>query len=67
MDPKRQGEIALKVINYLIRMRGIKFSQNNLHEFRKIADEIKVPAEELKTFAELCMKEVFDECFPGRS
>ena len=63
MDPKRQGEIALKLVKYLMRKRGIQLSQENMREFGNVAKAIEVPVEELKQFAKPLMQEVLDECF----
>jgi len=61
-DPKRQGEIALKVVKHLMRKRG----QNNMREFGNAAKEIGVPVEELKQFAQPLVQELLDECFSAK-
>ena len=66
MDPKRQGEIALKLVKYLMRKRGIQLSQDNMREFGNVAKAIEVPVEELKQFAKPLMQEVLDECFSAK-
>ena len=55
MDPKRQGEIALKLVKQLMRKRGIQLSQDNMREFGNIAKAIEVPVE-LKQFAKPLMQ-----------
>ena len=66
MDPKRQGEIALKLVKYLVRKRGITLSQDNMREFGNVAKAIEVPVEELKQFAKPLMQEVLDEYFSAK-
>ncbi|HDY89101.1 MAG TPA: hypothetical protein ENH82_13430 [bacterium] len=66
MDPKRQGEIALKVVKHLMRKRGITLSQSNTREVGNVAKEIEVPVKELKQFARLLTQELLDECFPAK-
>ena len=63
MDPKRQGEIALKLVKHLLRKRGTTLSQDNMREFGNVAKVIEVPVEELKQFAKPLMQELLDECF----
>ncbi len=63
MDPKRQGEIALKMVKYLMSKRGITLSPENMREFGNVAKAIEVPVEELKQFAKPLMQEILDECF----
>jgi len=65
-DPKRQGEIALKVVKHLMRKRGVTLSQNNMREFGNAAKEIGVPVEELKQFAQPLVQELLDECFSAK-
>ena len=55
MDPKRQGEIALKLVKHLLRKRGVTLGN--------VAKAIEVPVEELKQFAKPLMQEILDECF----
>ena len=66
MDPKRQGEIALKLVKYLMRKRSIQLSQDNMRGFGNVAKAIEVPVEELKQFAKPLMQEVLDECFSAK-
>lgn len=66
MDPKRQGEIALQLVKYLYRKRGITFSQDTMREFGNVAKAIEVPVEELKQFAKPLMQEFLDECFAAK-
>jgi hypothetical protein len=63
MDPKRRGEIALKVVKLLMRKRGVTLSQNNMREFGNLAKEVGVSVEELKQFAQPLVQELLDEYF----
>jgi len=63
MDPRRQGEIALKLTKYYLYKRGVTFSQNNVREIGNIAKAIGVPLEELKQFFRLIIQEALDEYF----
>lgn len=66
MDLKRQGEIALKLVKYLLRKRGGTLSQDNMREFGNVAKAIEVPVEELKQFTKPLMQELLDECFSAK-
>ncbi len=63
MDPKRQGEIALKLVKYLMRKSGVTLSQDNMRQFGNVAKAIGVPVDELKQFAKPLMQELLDESF----
>jgi hypothetical protein len=66
MDPKRQGEIALKLVKHLLRKRGITLSHDNMREFGNVAKAIGVTVEELRQFAKPLMQELLDECFSAK-
>ncbi len=66
MDPKRQGEIALMVVKYLMRKRGIQLSQSHTREFGNAAKDIGVPVEELRLFVKPLAQELLDECFAAK-
>lgn len=63
MDPTRQGEIALKLVKYLMHKRGVTLSQENMREFGNIAKATGVSVQELKQFAKPLVQELLDECF----
>lgn len=63
MDPKKQGEIALLLLKYLMRDHGIKLSLNNMRELGNLAMHIGISPEELKQFAKPLLQEFLDECF----
>lgn len=63
MTPQRQGEIALKVLKYILRRHGIKLSQEMMRDFGNVAKAIEVPIEELRQFAKPLCQEVLDEYF----
>jgi len=63
MDPKRQGEIALKLVKFYMREKGITLSQNNMRKLGNISKAIGVPIEELKQFAKPLAQELIEECF----
>jgi len=66
MDPKRQGEIALKLVKYYMREHGVRLSQDNMRDSGNVAKAIGVPIEELKQFAKPLMQELLDECFAAK-
>lgn len=57
MDTKRQGEIALRMVKYFIWKEGLPESSNICET---IAEEIKVPIEELKQFIKIIEQEFLD-------
>lgn len=63
MDAKRQGEIALLIVRYMIRRRGVMLSHDTMREFGNIAKSTGIPVEELKQFARPLLREFLDECF----
>lgn len=66
MDQKRQGEIAVELIKYFLRKRGITFSQDDMREFVNVAKAICVTIEELKQFFRPLIQERIDELFSSR-
>ena len=65
LDPKRQGEIALLLVKYFIRRRGITISHDNMRELGNTAKAIGVTSDELRQFAKPLIQEALDECFKG--
>lgn len=65
MDPKRQGEIALKMVKYFMHKKGIMISENIVRELGNAAKVTEVPMGELKQFVRLLAQEVLDEHFPA--
>ncbi|PIP23820.1 MAG: hypothetical protein COX36_01265 [Candidatus Nealsonbacteria bacterium CG23_combo_of_CG06-09_8_20_14_all_38_19] len=63
MDPKRQGEIALMLVKYFMRKRGITLSQDKMRDLGNVAKAIGVSVEELRQFAKPLAQELFEECF----
>lgn len=63
MDPKRQGEVALKLVRHFLRKRPISLSQESMRELGNVAKAIGLSVEELMQFAKPLMQEVMDECF----
>jgi hypothetical protein len=63
MDPKRQGEIALMVLKYLLRKQGIELSRNKMRETSGLAKAIGISVEELKQFVQPLVEEFMRELF----
>jgi hypothetical protein len=63
MDPKRQGEIALMLVKYLLRKKGIELSRNKMREADGAAKAIGIPVGELKQFVQLLIEEFTGELF----
>ena len=63
MDPKRQGEIALAILKYMMREKGIHLSPNNRRELGNLAKATDVSVEELKAFGKPLVQELLDDCF----
>jgi len=65
MDSQRQGEIAIKLLKYLLRQKGVNLS--SLEKIRGEAEEVSemigIPATELLEFAKPLVQELVDECF----
>ncbi len=63
MDAARQGEIALRVLKYIVEKSGVHVSKDKIRELGDIAKKIDVPLDELKAFAKPILQEAFDKCF----
>lgn len=66
LSERDKGEIALKLVKYLMRKRGLTLSQDNMREFGNVAKAIGVPIEELKQFAKPLAQELLEECFAAK-
>ncbi len=66
MSRERQGEIALKVLKYMLRQRGVTLSPDKMREFGNLAKETGIPVDELKTFAKPIFQEMLDDCFASK-
>ncbi len=62
MDEKRQGEIALKLVKYFIRQRGITFVKEDMGELKSVAIAIGISVEQLKQFLKPLAQEFLDKC-----
>lgn len=62
----RAGQIALKVLKYLMRKRGVTLSLQSNRELGNIAKAIEVPLSRLKKFAKPLIQEFVDECFADK-
>ena len=63
VDEKRQGEISLLLVKYLLRKKGIELSQNKMREADGVAKAIGIPVGELKKFVQLLIEEFTVELF----
>ena len=63
MDEKRKGEIALKLVGYYLRKRGVHLSSETKRELPNVAKDSGVPVEELKRFLRPLFDEMADEIF----
>lgn len=63
MTEARKGEIAILVLKYLMRKRGLTLSTENREEFVGVARALGIPTQELKNFVEPMAREYFDEFF----
>jgi hypothetical protein len=63
MDEKRQGEIALMFVKYLVRKHGVEVSRNKMREADGLAKAIGIPVEELKQFVQPLLEEFIHELF----
>lgn len=66
MDEKRKGEIALALVKYILRERGVTLSQGHTREIGNISKATGVSVEELKQFAKPLFQEVLDGCFAAK-
>ena len=64
MDKKRKEEIALALIEALIRERPIRLSRNEFHrEVERLAKATGISSDELTTFFKILIQEAVDEMF----
>lgn len=63
LDERRQGEIALKILRYMLRREGVRLSPDRMRDLGNLSKEIGVPIEELKQFAKPLVQELVDDCF----
>ena len=63
MDQRRQGEIAIKLVKYMLRQRGITLNPVATREFGNAAKEMNIPLDELMDFVRPIAQEIFDDCF----
>lgn len=63
MDQQRKGEIALKVVGFLLRHRGLEISKQSEREWGSVAKELGISIEELKEFTQPIIQEYLDEFF----
>ncbi len=69
MDPKRQGEIAIKLLKHLMQKEGVTLSsaEDVLERTEKAAQMTGISVDELLEFAKPLVHEFVDECFPDNS
>ena len=63
MTEERRGEIAVKVVKYLMYKDGVFLSEDSLRGFRNVALILDVSVEELKEFAKSLAQEFLDGLF----
>ena len=62
MDPRRQGEIALALIKVIVEHKGVT-PKRYKDLVGKISASTGISVEEVKSFGELIMHEIVEECF----
>ena len=67
MDPKRQGEIALLLLEALLRRHGIMLSREMMREGTRVAKAVGITLDELKEFAEPMLQKFVSELFSKES
>lgn len=63
MNTKRQGEIAHAVVKAVVRREGVENLLKALQNLDQIADRVRVPVPELKTYCEIVLHELVEEHF----
>ncbi len=63
MDEIRKGQIALKMVRYMLCKRGIVLTKEYFRELGDASKEIGVPIEEIKQLIQPIIQEYFDELF----
>jgi len=63
MDDIRKGQIALLLIRYQFREKGVRLTPNFRREVGNEAKAIGVPIEEATEFVELIVRELVEETF----
>lgn len=66
MDPKRQGEIALKLVKYFIGRCGLHLAPESIRELGNVAKNIHIPLDELKAFLKPLAAELVEEIFTAK-
>ena len=60
MDDKRKGEIALKVVAYLLMKKGANLAEGILRQLGDTAKAMDIEPDELKEFARLMLHDHID-------
>ena len=63
MDAKQQGEIAVKMVRYFLRQRGVTLGEHSKREIGNIAKGAGVRIEALEEFMRPLVQELLDEHF----
>lgn len=63
MDLEKQGVIALKLVKYYLRQKGVRLQKDSLRELKNVAKAIDVQPDELLEFIRPLIQEVVNEIF----
>lgn len=63
MNDVRKGELAVLMLKYLLRRKGIHLGQNFKDDIREVAVKIGVSYDEAIEFAEIIVRDVVNEAF----
>lgn len=66
LDEKRKGEIALLLLKYQMKEKGIRISPNFRREAGNEAKAIGIPTEDAMEFIEEIVRELVDETFSNK-
>lgn len=67
LSEQRKGEIAIALLKYDIKKRGVRLLPENKRQFGQVSKETGVPVDELKKFMKPIAQEILDEFFDDDS
>ena len=63
MDVEKQGKIALALLKYLARKKGVRLTPDIKRELGNVAKETGVSVDDLKAFGKIITQELLEETF----
>lgn len=63
MDEARKGEIAVKVLVYVMMERGAHFGPSLMEKLKRFSEQSGIPIDEVKAFSKSIVNEVTEKLF----